>query len=400
MPTILDTFQVAADGPTFVNYALPPVTESFGATTTISATQKDTLLEQFSAISTTSADAYLRILEQFQAADSVTGSERRSIAVLERFEAGSTAAGSARLANILTETFVAVGSAPAVTQRVFAAESFSAGSIVTSGAAHQIVVTETFVAASASSGTEVQQVTVTEQFLALANYVIVPKAFIAEQFQAASTASAGVNESVTVGEIFSVSDTATPVAHIRVTNREQFFASTVASARGSFVLDDVEQVTTFDVTDVWTADTRSWGMSRYVDTPVTEFVNNQFGVGPEGVFAASDAAVTAYFETGDISLLTVGRDGRPDLRKKRLHYVYGYARQSTALQVRVSADVQGVRSTETYTQEDRSSDFTRGVRCQVGRGFASNYLRLRVGGAAVFDMAGLEAEVSATNRRI
>lgn len=398
MPTILETFKVASDGPTHVNYVLPTVTESFKAGTALSASQAQVLSEQFAAVSTASAEAYLRVFETFQVSTGATGSERRTVSETEQFSAGDSAFGRSGAQATASEAFVALDILSTVVVRVRASESFSTQDAATTASDSQAVAQETFKALDSASGAESRQETVTEQFAAVSRTVVAPKAFAAEQFVASSATTAAVHGSVTVREIFAASAAATPTAQIRVTGREQFFVASQAKGRADFELASIDQPVPFGATSVWTADTRSWGMSRYVGLPVREFVRNQFGVGPEGVFAASTAPVVSFFETGDVTLAVEG--DRRDLRKKRIHYIYGYAEQTDPLQVRVYADHNGERRTELYEQEARASEQTRAVRCQVGRGFATNYLRLRMGGAVTFDMAGLEAELSATSRRI
>jgi len=88
------------------------------------------------------------------------------------------------------------------------------------------------------------------------------------------------------------------------------------------------------------------------------------------------------------------------LERKRLNYVYTYSKHSQELNVLVTADHNGERLTTEYTQDSRASTDTRAVRCSVGRGYASNYIKLRVGGERIFDMAALEVETTVTQRRI
>lgn len=149
-------------------------------------------------------------------------------------------------------------------------------------------------------------------------------------------------------------------------------------------------------TDVWTADMRSWGMSRYVNFPLTEFANWQFGFGPDGVYTPMGELELSYIETPDRLLV---EDDKQIQVRKRLNYVYTYSAHDEPLQVRVTADYNGERVATVYTQDARSSDRTRAVRCSAGRGYASNYIRLRVGGPA-FDLSHCEVEVISTQRRI
>lgn len=149
-------------------------------------------------------------------------------------------------------------------------------------------------------------------------------------------------------------------------------------------------------TDAWTADLRSWGMSRYVRLPVTEMAGTRFGLAPDGVYTTDGAAEFSYIETGrtDLSL-----PEEPIKQLKRLNYVYTYSVHERPLRVRVTADHRGRQAQYVYQQDSHNSEATRAVRCAVGRGFATNYLQLRVGGPA-FDLAQLEVEITPTGRRI
>ena len=149
-------------------------------------------------------------------------------------------------------------------------------------------------------------------------------------------------------------------------------------------------------TDAWTADLRSWGMSRYVRLPVTEMAGTRFGLAPDGVYTTDSAAEFSYIETGrtDLSL-----PDEPIKQLKRLNYVYTYSVHERPLRVRVTADYRGRQAQRVYQQDSHNSEATRAVRCAIGRGFATNYLQLRVGGPA-FDLAQLEVEITPTGRRI
>lgn len=159
-----------------------------------------------------------------------------------------------------------------------------------------------------------------------------------------------------------------------------------------------------EATDVWTADMRKWGMSRYVGFPLIDFVDTQFGVSPAGVYTTDGGMPVSYLRTGRTSLSKeqshAMRTGYSQMEmRKRVNYVYTYSVHEEPLHVVVGADYNGVHTVVDYTQDQRSSDKTRAVRCTIGRGFASNYIQLTVGGTP-FDMALLEAEITPTGRRI
>lgn len=150
-------------------------------------------------------------------------------------------------------------------------------------------------------------------------------------------------------------------------------------------------------TDVWTADVRSWGMSRYVDFPVQDMIGTRFGASDEGVYTARDQVGYAYIQTGMMNLV---HQEEPIMVRKRINHIYTYATASAPLSISVSADYRGERTTQTYVQDYfRGSDGTRAARCTVGRGFASNYIQLVIAGAP-FDLVSGEVEISPTRRRI
>ena len=196
--------------------------------------------------------------------------------------------------------------------------------------------------------------------------------------------------------VVGVTSRVTPVGDIRVVVHDRAFIHGRAIPRpqwkpGTDVL---------DATSAWTADMRSWGMSRYTGLPVDDFIGAQFGVGPGGVYTADKLADVSWVETG-MTTLSVATEGqpRPVMERKRINYVYTYSAHDKPLKIRVTADFQGARMSMDYTQESRSSDTTRAVRCAVGRGFATNYVQLRVGGPP-FDLAQCEVEITPTRRRI
>lgn len=150
-------------------------------------------------------------------------------------------------------------------------------------------------------------------------------------------------------------------------------------------------------TDVWTADIRSWGMSRYVHFPVTDMVGTQYGVSSNGVYTTSGMSGISFVKTG---VLMLSRWDQKMYPRKRINHVYTYANASAPLEVVVSADYRGDRLTQRYIQDYyRGGGATRASRCTVGKGFASNYLQLAIGGFP-FDLDQVEVEISPTGRRI
>lgn len=154
-----------------------------------------------------------------------------------------------------------------------------------------------------------------------------------------------------------------------------------------------------DLTSVWTADVRSFGMSRYVGVPVSEWVEHAgvtFGVAPTGVYTRTGDAPVSWVETAKMQFQTQF-DSR--LEHKRLSHVYVYAQHGQPLSIMVSGDYQGVWTSHTYTQSATSANTTRAVRTPVGRGFSSNFYAFRVG-SKPFDLFQFEVEMVKTSRRV
>lgn len=147
-----------------------------------------------------------------------------------------------------------------------------------------------------------------------------------------------------------------------------------------------------DDTSAWTCCTRSFAMSRYTGFPF-ESMAGGFAAGPGGVFVPGDAAVPAHIETGDSNY------GSPLL--KGMSWVYVSGTHATPLQITVTADVHGQQYSQTYTQMPRDASHTRTVRATIGRGFKSNFFRLRFESDAPFFIDGAEALVApAASRRV
>ena len=160
-----------------------------------------------------------------------------------------------------------------------------------------------------------------------------------------------------------------------------------------------DAVPALNLTSVWTADGRSWGMSRYIGVPVAEWVssgNIVFGAGPSGLFVRSGDAPISWIET---ARLRFEDQFANRLEKKHLSTVYTYAQHALPLDVAVSGNYQGSWSTYYYAQSASAVDATRAVRTSVGKGFDSTYYSLRIGGSA-FDIYKIETEATLTLRRV
>jgi len=405
MPTVTHTERetlAAADSLGPVNLVLPTLRDTFTKTArlfgpVVGVTER----EAFLAGDATTERPYVRVREQFLADDRATPTSHLQHVVLEQFLArgGSSQAG--------------------VFERRTERESFLANDAVTVQETFGAVVREQFFAHDRTSLAGLYTQQVLEQFVARSRAwarqsVLEREVFVAtgrasaetpHRYVARETFSAGDRTWVrytgytVVRERFTVDDRALPAAHHYDLLREEFSISSrefipySPAAQGLTFEGDVPMA----ATDAYTADLMTWGMSRHVDLGVTEHDGVQFGVGPNGVFRALDAPVLSFIEVPDTKL---DIKGEPLHVKKRINYLYTYSEHAQPLDVLVTADHRGARLTTAYVQEDRDSTDTRAVRCQIGRGYTSNYIRLRVGGVRVFDIAATEVEITPTRRRI
>jgi hypothetical protein len=151
-------------------------------------------------------------------------------------------------------------------------------------------------------------------------------------------------------------------------------------------------------TGAWTADMRVWAMSRYVDFPMRDFISDQFGAGDDGLYTHNDDPVMGYIETGQVRL--DNRENQRLFHKKQLRYVYTYAEYTNPLHVLVTADLNNERASAEYENTVQSSDDVRATRCEIGRGFASNYVKLRIGARSKFAISAVEVESVVSSRRV
>lgn len=150
-----------------------------------------------------------------------------------------------------------------------------------------------------------------------------------------------------------------------------------------------EFVVTSD-THAWSANVGTWAMSRYTGFPF-ESIAGKFAAGNAGVFSVGDGEVEAHIETGDIDF------GSPS--KKALAALYVVGTNTTPLDVSITADVRGQRMSADYQQMARDAADDRLIRSPIGKGFSSNYYRVRVGSGDPFVIHRAEAVVSAESRR-
>lgn len=356
--------------------------------------------ESFSARSGHTGHSYMLVREQFSAADRATPQSQLQLIVRERLFARGRAFGARDFSGRVVR------------------EVFSARDAVQVVQTARAVLREQFFAADRTFLAGRHVATAAERFIARDSTSVRRRESLREVFVARGSASSGSPEQLTLRESFSAGDAATPYHIAREHVVESFRARGEASTRVDPRVVVRERFSAYDrvilnhtfsgvptfagpvpleLTDAFTADMLSWGMSRYVGLPVSEFDNVQFGVGPNGLYRATLDPVLAFVEIPDTKL---EMKDVPLHVRKRLNYLYTYSEHAEALDVLVTADLHGARVTTQYQQEERDSTNTRAVRCQVGRGYASNYIRLRIGGTRVFDIASTEVEITPTKRRI
>jgi hypothetical protein len=181
----------------------------------------------------------------------------------------------------------------------------------------------------------------------------------------------------TVRETAVLNDSATNISTTRVVVRERGFIS--------------DAVTLISLGEVWTANVKTWAMSRYENFPLRDF-NDTYALGEDGIFAPSGLYANGHFTTG------VTRLGAS--MKKTVSNLYFYGERETELEVEVTADVRGQRQTYSYTQMARSADDSRMVRCDLGKGFSSTNYQFTVSGSGAFTVEHIEPVIQAGSRRI
>lgn len=181
-------------------------------------------------------------------------------------------------------------------------------------------------------------------------------------------------------------DTVRDRAHIRDRLHTRTVHRPVTRER-AFISDRLEEAHSH----AWTANTQTFGMSRYEDFPF-ESMAGGFAAGLGGMYVRTDAPVGWTFKTGKLDF------GTPV--KKRLGYVYGLGTHDEPLGLTVGGDVRGRWVETEYIQMEREADDDRAVRCTVGRGYYSNLFDLRFSGDAEFVMHRAEGLLHDGQRRI
>ena len=343
---------------------------------------------------------FTHIKETFRILERTTAAATFTWLAADRFWARDKAYPRVSLSASIQDSFVARDSLPRAQLRTRLSESVTALGRATTSLASNRVVRE--VLRARGKALPRQRSTVREQFGATeATYPArVLRHIERESFTALDGFAVSIQHKGSVRETFVASETPTATSNIPDVARERFAAIETTYPMPEMVLNaSLLHETPLSDTEVWTTDMMSWGMSRYLATGIWDFSGTQFGLGRDGVFtASSDVARLAFLRTGDLTF--EDREERI-LEKKRINYVYSYAVQPGPLIIGVVADHDGSRLGTEYNQpEDAPSTDTRAVRTPIGRGYASNYIQLTVGGKELFDLSGLEVETTVTKRRV
>lgn len=232
------------------------------------------------------------------------------------------------------------------------------------------------------------------------------RSVLRETFKATSSVCVRLPLSVTVRDRFGVSSTALTDLSSNAFYRDQFGASANAFAKSSTskTISDLFAATSRalpernDPLSAWTTDLRSWGMSRYLNLPVREFVGVQYGFGPGGVYTGRGTVSTGRVETG--YLLDRNAEAQAPVRQeKHLNYVYVYGASLGNLDLSVRAeDAVGHQQVFSY-ESARFSSTPSAVRIPTGRGIRSTWMSFSITGAP-FRIEYIEAQYTPTRRRV
>jgi hypothetical protein len=227
-----------------------------------------------------------------------------------------------------------------------------------------------------------------------------------ESFKVADSVYIRLDSRATIRDRFGISSTALPDLSNNVFYRDRFGISVSAFVESSAlkVVSDLFAATSRampernDPLSAWTTDLRSWGMSRYLDLPVREFVGVQYGFGPGGVYTGRGTVSTGRVETG--YLLDRNAEAQAPVRQeKHLNYVYVYGASLGKLLLSVRAEnAFGQQQVFSY-QSPRFSQTPSAVRIPTGRGIRSTWMSFSITGAP-FRIEYIEAQYTPTRRRI
>lgn len=142
---------------------------------------------------------------------------------------------------------------------------------------------------------------------------------------------------------------------------------------------------------IWTANLTTWAMSRYVGTPFTSMVDD--------LATTNDELLRKDGGFGNADVLTGNLDvGAGELVRLRTLYMYGD--HAAPLTVDATADVDGARTTTSYTQMARDAGDSRAVRCTLGRGYRSQRYQFRARSTGEATMRMWVAPIDSARRRI
>ena len=400
--TLYDVFGATADL-VFVNTIYPPLRDAFGAKGRFVTQQRRDVHEVFGASGKAVHEhAYILLRDAFGVSTATTVHIIGRRTVRERFRVrDKVLTARVRYTASLTDTFGATGGfagEPEIGTRL--RDKFGARASVSSFLRKTDVVSETF---GATGRAIARNVGILSDVFAAHGSSIAPAHFgyLKSVFHARSQTYPQILPRAMVREKFGARDAPLPISHILHVVSERFTA--YAEARGrvltpSITGTDLENISPRLRTDVWTADMRTWSMSRYVDFPLTDFVDTRFGAGHDGLYTSSTADLMAFVETG--KLRTDDQEGRKLHHKKQPRYVYIYGVYTQPLHVMISADLNGELAQYEYQTDRADVESERASRCEIGRGFASNYLKLRIGGRSRFMISAVEIESVPSTRRV
>lgn len=365
---------------------------------TTSVTSSVTLAEVFTINDTPTGSQYVTLSEVFTVDDTPTASPTHRQTVTETLNVADGVTGSIRVVQNQAEVFTVDDRFSAEVQKAALRETFTVQDTPSPALTTRRTVREVFQVDD--TPTAYRRATLREIFQAddsiTANLrnIVIREVFTIRGEVIDPTLGARV----TVREVFTVQDVPTgTAAHREITLEKASVSDYAWPAAAGLAPADIQADLSLQETQVWTADMGSWGMSRYAGVPVRDFVGNQFGVGADGLFTYDASSDMAFVETGDETLM----DGdKPVRQRKRFNYLYVYGEAEADMTAQVTADVAGSRGSFVYDTPWRSGDDSRAMRFTLGRGFASNYVRLRIGGAVTFDTHGAEVESTVTRRRI
>ncbi len=227
-----------------------------------------------------------------------------------------------------------------------------------------------------------------------------------ESFKVADSVYIRLDSRATIRDRFGISSTALPDLSNNVFYRDRFGISVSAFVESSAlkVVSDLFAATSRampernDPLSAWTTDLRSWGMSRYLNLPVREFVGVQYGFGPGGVYTGRGTVSAGRIETGYI-LDRNAEAQAPVRQEKHLNYVYVYGASLGKLLLSVRAEnAFGQQQVFSY-QSPRFSQTPSAVRIPTGRGIRSTWMSFSITGAP-FRIEYIEAQYTPTRRRV